>query len=66
MAWSDDPLLDFARYDAEQQRELDRLPVCVECDEPIQDDVYFEINGECLCERCLIENHRKAVEDYVE
>lgn len=66
MAWSDDPLRDFARHDAECQRELEKLPRCCECDEPIQDDVYFEINGECLCEQCLIMNHRKAVEDYVE
>ena len=61
-----DPLDDFARYDAEQARELEKLPVCVECDEPIQEPHFFEINGECVCRRCLIDNHRKNTEDYVE
>ena len=63
---SDDPLRDAMRYDAECQRELDRLPVCCECGGTVQDEYFFEINGEYLCEQCLIENHRRAVEDYVE
>lgn len=56
----------FRQYDAEQQRKLDKLPVCVECDEHIQDDEYYEINGEPVCWGCLIENHRKWTEDYIE
>lgn len=63
---TDNPIRDFERHDAEQQRKLDKLPRCTYCDRPIQDDVYFEINGECVCEECLNEHHRKAVEDYVE
>lgn len=62
---TDDPLADFERHDAEQQRRLDKLPRCGYCDEPITDDIYYEINGECVCEECLKEHHRKAVEDYV-
>lgn len=63
---TDDPVEDFLQHDAEQERELDRLPVCCECDQPIQDEYFFEINGEPLCEQCLNENHRKRTEDYVE
>ena len=36
-----------------------------ECGEKIQDDHCFEINGEYVCERCLIDNHRKYTEDLV-
>ena len=63
---TDDPVADFDRWDEEQQRQLEKLPKCAYCGEPIQDDIYFEINGEPVCEECLIEHHRKAVEDYVE
>lgn len=52
-------------HEARQQRELDRLPKCCECDEPIQTDECYEINGELICPDCLKDNHRKLVEDYV-
>ena len=65
MLYTDDPLADFARHDAEQQAQLDKLPVCCECDEPIQDEHCFEINDEYICEKCLNDNHRKRVDDIV-
>ena len=61
---TDDPLADFARYDAEQQSEMDKLPKCDYCDEPITDDYYFEINGDIICADCLNENFRKGVESF--
>lgn len=64
--YSDDPLADFMRRDAEQAKELKRLPVCVECNEPIQDEYCFEINGELVCKQCLKDNHRKHTDDYIE
>lgn len=66
MFFSDDPLRDFERHDAEQQQELDRLPVCSECDNPIQTDKLFLINDEFICPECLIDNYRKDTCDYVE
>ena len=65
MFYSDDPIRDFERHDAQQQRELEKLPRCSECDEPIQDDYCFEINDELICEDCMNSNHRKWVEDCV-
>ena len=59
---TDDPIADFNRWDAEQQAKLDKLPKCAECGEPIQDDYCYEFNDSYLCEECLNENHRKAVE----
>ena len=65
MFYTDGPLADFARHDAEQQAQLEKLPVCCECDEPIQDEHCYEINGEYICEECLNDNHRKVVDDIV-
>lgn len=64
--YTNDPVADFLRHDKELQRELDKRPRCAYCNEPIQDDAYYDINGECVCEDCLIEHHRKWVDDYVE
>ena len=63
---SDDPVADFMRHDAEQARELKRLPVCSECGEPIQSETCYEINDELICEDCLNRNHRKFTDDYME
>ena len=66
MFYSDDPIMDFCRHDAAQQDELNRLPRCSECDEPIQSETCYEINGELICEECLENNHKKWVEDLIE
>lgn len=59
-----DPLDDFNRLDMEQARYEDRLPVCEKCGERIDDDHYFNIEGEILCEECMIEKYRQRTEDY--
>ena len=66
MFYTNDPIADFNRHDLAQQKQLSRLPQCCECDEPIQSEFCYEINGELLCEDCLKTYHRKAIEDYVE
>lgn len=53
-------------HEARQQRELDKRPQCCECDEPIQADKCYEINGELICPQCLVDNHQKNTEDYTE
>lgn len=55
----------WEKHDAEQQAQLDKLPRCSECDEPIQDTQCYEINGEYICDDCMGRNHRKWVEDIV-
>lgn len=55
----------WEKHDAEQQRELEKLPVCDECDEPIQDDHFYEVNDVKICVRCMNEYFRKDTEDYV-
>lgn len=66
MFYSDDPYQDFVRHDAYQQKKLDRLPVCCECEHPIQTEECYEINGELICPECLVEHHQKRTEDYAE
>ena len=63
MFYSDDPVRDFENYDRAQAERLARLPKCSVCDEPIQDDHYYLINGENVCPACLENEFRKEVDD---
>ena len=54
---TDDPARDWDRYCAEQEEELERLPRCSECDEPITDAFCYYINGEYICEECMKDNY---------
>ena len=55
----------WARHDAEQEAQLERLPECSECGHKIQDEYAYCINGEWIHEKCMKENYRKEVSDYV-
>jgi formylmethanofuran dehydrogenase subunit E len=65
MFYTDDPLADFARHDAEQEAKLNRLPKCSECKNPIQEETCFEVNGEHICNRCMVSNHQVFTEDVI-
>ena len=58
---TDDPIADSVAYDNYQQAQLEKLPVCSECGEPIQDEFAYFIGDEWICEDCM-QSHRKAVE----
>lgn len=53
MFYSDNPIADFDRWDAEQNKQLENLPVCADCDNPIQDETAYYINGEWICRDCM-------------
>lgn len=55
----------WKQHEAEKEEWLNKLPVCFECGEHIQDEYCFEINGEYICERCMNENYKKSVDDLV-
>lgn len=57
-----DPLADFDRHDRAQAKRLARLPVCDICDQPIQDDHFYQINGDNVCPVCLEDHFRKELE----
>ena len=59
---SGDPLADFDRYEREQEKRLEQLPVCDYCGEPIQDDFFYQINGENYCPDCM-EGHFRMEND---
>jgi formylmethanofuran dehydrogenase subunit E len=61
---SDSLSRDIDNYERAQARALAKLPRCSECDEPIQDDFCYEINGELICEECM-KGYRRSTEDYV-
>ena len=61
--YSDDPLRDFDRWDAEQQERLKELPDCADCGEKIYDDHYYMINDEPICPDCLDSNYRREADD---
>ena len=66
MYYSDDPIADFNRYEADQEEQLDKLPKCDICGEPIQDDYLYDIYGDIFCEECLKDKFRKNTEDYID
>ena len=61
MFYSDNPVLDYEHYDAEQNRRLEELPVCADCDEHIQDETAYYINGEWICEDCMDAYRREVL-----
>ena len=62
---TDDPLRDFDRYDAEMAAREAMLPQCEVCGEHINDDIYFEIDGEILCEKCMHDRYARSTEDWL-
>ena len=65
MIYTDDPARDFDRWDREQERRKARLPVCEDCKKRIQDEHYFDVDGEILCEKCMIHRYRRNTDDLV-
>ena len=59
MSFTDDPIRDFEKHDAEQERWLQSRPVCSECGEHIQDEELFDIDGDLVCEECLTDYMKK-------
>lgn len=56
----------WVSHEAEQERQLQRLPECSECGEPIQEEECYMFNDELICIHCLEDNHRKNTDDYME
>lgn len=53
-------------HEREQAKQLEKLPVCEVCGEPIQDDHLYLINDEFVCSDCLERDFKKRTDDYVE
>ena len=57
--FTDNPLNDFLRHDADQNEALEDSPRCSDCGEPIYDE-YYDICGDYICEDC-IRNYKRRV-----
>jgi len=45
---------EFVAEDAEDLENVaEMLPICSDCEKPIQDEFCFVINGEPICEECM-------------
>lgn len=53
----------FDRYDREQARQLDRLPKCCQCGQPIQQEMAVRIGGKWYCDSCLDVYFREVVDE---
>ena len=56
-----DPEDEFAIRDLEQYKWLQSLPVCDDCGEAIQDEYYYEIDGNKYCDRC-VRSHKRWID----
>lgn len=54
----------WAAHDRHKESLLELLPMCDECGKCIQDDMYFDIEGEILCEKCMVRKYGRRTEDY--
>lgn len=62
---SRDPDRDFDRYDRMMASREARLPICDKCNKRINDDIYFDVDGNVLCERCMHDEYGRSTEDYL-
>lgn len=66
MFYSDNPVLDFAKKDAEEEKWLRKRPICAYCNKPIQDERLWDFDGELYHDECAKNQFRKWTEDYME
>ena len=56
----------YDSHEAEQERQLAKLPRCCECGKRIQDDYLYAFYGDIYCESCMEKNFRKSTDDYID
>lgn len=58
--YTDDPLADYAAYEAELARLEKLVPKCCKCRRPIMEDFCYELNEDKqICAECLDDHHKK-------
>lgn len=66
MFYSDDPVSDFLRHDAEQTERLERYPKCDHCGEYIQDEQLFNICGKLYHIECAEDLFKEWTENHID
>lgn len=62
---TDDPIRDAERHMVKQEALLERFPYCESCGQAIQDDYFYLINDEFMCQACLDRDCKKYTDDYI-
>ena len=65
MRYTDDPPSDWDAFCMEQEREMQRLPICIECNERILDDMCYDFGDGPICDDC-VRQYRKFTADLME
>ena len=55
----------FLRHEAQKEVDREKLPVCIECRQPIQDDRCYMFSEVFICDDCMEINHRVKTEEYI-
>ena len=67
---SDNPHVDFDRWDSACEKKRAKLPTCECCREPIQDEELFDFDDELVCSYCVSdyidEKFKKKTNRYME
>lgn len=63
MFYSDDPVRDFDRYDAEQARNARKRPVCECCGDHITDEFAYNFDGDWICQDCIKDFLEEVTDD---
>lgn len=53
MYYTDNPVRDHAQWDAAQEALRQLLPRCSECNQLIEDEECYNLDGEAVCEECI-------------
>lgn len=56
----------YSEYERQQERLLDKYPKCDNCEEPITDEHFYNIDGTFICEECMRNMYRVDTDDYIE
>ena len=49
----------WVQHEREKEKALENRYHCDYCHKPIQEDYHYEINGDCICKKCLDWHFRK-------
>lgn len=56
---TDDPIMDFYRYDDEAEAWRRSRPICALCGEYIQDEYAVHLDGDWICMNCIEEKKER-------
>lgn len=67
LQWSDDPVRDWDRYCEQQERDMERCPVCASCGDRILDEYCYKgDDGDYYCKDCFEDMYRVETPVYDE